>query len=93
MVIITKIVPDNRYHYQAKPTVFIAGWFQAARTLESIGLIGAVVSCIYALATNCCRAVPGPRSRFLEVVAGITGMSFSNSLVAGCVCACVRLCV
>ena len=60
--------------------VSTAGWFHAVRGMESIGIIGVIVSCIYALATNCCRAFPGPRTRFLEIFAGITGMYPSRLL-------------
>ncbi|XP_076470736.1 uncharacterized protein LOC143300729 [Babylonia areolata] len=49
------------------------GWFHAVRVMEGLCTIGLIIACIYALVTNCCRSFPGPRSRFLEIMAGVSG--------------------
>ncbi|XP_076470731.1 uncharacterized protein LOC143300728 [Babylonia areolata] len=50
------------------------GWFHAARVMEGLCTTGLIVACIYAVATNCCRSFPGPRSRVLEITAGASGI-------------------
>ncbi|XP_070173138.1 uncharacterized protein [Littorina saxatilis] len=49
------------------------GWFKAVQALQSIGLIGVVVSCIYSIVTNCCQSRPS-YTRFLEMFAGGSGV-------------------
>nr|KAG5698026.1 hypothetical protein BaRGS_005844 [Batillaria attramentaria] len=51
-----------------------AGWFHAVRALEAICLALLIIACIYALASNCCRAFPGPRTRVLEILSSIGGV-------------------
>ncbi|XP_076470624.1 uncharacterized protein LOC143300671 [Babylonia areolata] len=58
------------------------GWFHAVRSMEILCNLGAVISCIYALLTNCCRSLPGPRSRFLEILAGLAGtLGFTGCMI------------
>ncbi|XP_076470943.1 uncharacterized protein LOC143300862 [Babylonia areolata] len=51
----------------------LPGWFLAVRAMEGVCTIGLIIACIYALATNC-RSLPGPRSRVLEGLAGLSGI-------------------
>lgn len=55
----------------------LAGWFHAVRALEGAAVFLLVIGCIVTFATNCCKAVPAPRSRTLEVMAlfgGVCGL-------------------
>ena len=52
---------------------FPAGWLHAVRVLECVCLLGLGVAILYTIAVNCCRTVPGPRSRFIEAVALVSG--------------------
>ncbi|KAL8590634.1 hypothetical protein ACOMHN_011070 [Nucella lapillus] len=52
-----------------------AGWFKAVQTFESLGLMGLVVSCVYALVVNCCNATMAPHRRFLEILIALSGLS------------------
>ncbi|XP_076470821.1 voltage-dependent calcium channel gamma-4 subunit-like [Babylonia areolata] len=49
-------------------------WFHAVRAFEALCIIGLTSACIYALITNFCLSVPGPRSRALEITAGVSGI-------------------
>lgn len=51
----------------------LAGWFHAVRALEGVAVSLLVIGCIVTFATNCCKAVPAPRSRVLEVMALLGG--------------------
>ncbi|XP_076469909.1 uncharacterized protein LOC143300219 [Babylonia areolata] len=50
------------------------GWFHAVRAMEALCTAGLIIACIYAVATNCCRSIPGPQSRILEGFAGLSGI-------------------
>lgn len=52
---------------------YLAGWFHAVRALEGVAVSLLVIGCIVTFATNCCKAVPAPRSRALEVMALLGG--------------------
>ncbi|XP_076470263.1 uncharacterized protein LOC143300459 isoform X2 [Babylonia areolata] len=52
----------------------VAGWFHAVRGFEVLCIIGLTSACIYALITNFCLSFPGPRSRDLEITAGVSGI-------------------
>ncbi|XP_076470854.1 uncharacterized protein LOC143300810 [Babylonia areolata] len=47
-------------------------WFHAVRAMEALCTAGLIIACIYAVATNCCRSIPGPQSRILEGFAGLS---------------------
>ncbi|KAK7491015.1 hypothetical protein BaRGS_00017711 [Batillaria attramentaria] len=49
-------------------------WFHAVRTLVSLCVLCLLVGCAYAIIVNCCKMVPGHRSRFLEIITAIGGV-------------------
>ncbi|KAK7089219.1 uncharacterized protein [Littorina saxatilis] len=49
-------------------------WLHAVRALACLSLIGLFAACVYALATNCCRSIPGPVTRILEALSAFSGV-------------------
>ncbi|KAK7484833.1 hypothetical protein BaRGS_00023876 [Batillaria attramentaria] len=52
---------------------YSAGWMTAVQAMQCLGLIGLIVSCIYAFVVNCCQTSQ-TYSRFLEIFTVISGV-------------------
>ena len=51
----------------------LTGWFKAVQALQSLGLIGLGIACLFCFVVNCCQT-SGSFTRFLELMAGTGGM-------------------
>ena len=52
--------------------ILFSGWFSAVHGLQCMGLIGLMLSCVYAVVLNWMQLRP-PHNRLVEIVAGVSG--------------------